>query len=94
MDGFDDDFSPLQGSGVRNTSSIDPPLCPTGNISISPSILDENNADLKEGDDVPALRCKIDKQYCVYKWNFDVIYPKLGIPKCAFHISSISKSTR
>jgi len=56
MDGFDDDFSPLQGSGARNTSSIDPPLCPTGNISISPSILDENNADLKEGDDVPALR--------------------------------------
>ena len=61
MDGFEDDFSPLQGSDARNTSSIDPPLCPTGNISISPSILDDNNTDLKDGDDVPALRCKMKK---------------------------------
>ena len=59
MDGFEDDFSPLQGSDARANASIDPPICPTGNISISPSILDDNNAEIKDGEDVPALRCKI-----------------------------------
>ena len=59
MDGFEDDFSPLQGSEARANSSIDPSLCPTGNASISPSILDDNNTDLKDGDDVPALRRKM-----------------------------------
>ena len=58
MDGFEDDFSPLQGSEAKNNSSMDPPLRPTGAASISPSILDDNNADIKDGDDVPALRCK------------------------------------
>merc|ERR1719242_736280 len=32
---------------------MDPPMCPTGNTSVSPSILDDN---AKDGDDVPALR--------------------------------------
>ena len=62
MDGFEDDFSPLQGSKAPTNISMDPPMCPTGNTSVSPSILDDNAEDGKDGDDVPALRCKSD--YC------------------------------
>ena len=69
MDGFEDDFSPLQGSEAKNNSSMDPPLCPTGAASISPSLLDDNIADIKDGDDVPALRCKIENMDNILMFN-------------------------
>ena len=53
MDGFDDDFSPLQGSQVPSSTSIE------HNIPSSIDILNDDGADGKNGEDVPALRCKI-----------------------------------
>ena len=69
MDGFEDDFSPLQGSAAPTNISMDPPMCPTGNTSVSPSILDDNAEDGKDGDDVPALRCKSDYRTQEMAWT-------------------------
>lgn len=56
MEGFDDDFSPLQGSEKGTNASMEPPSA--GNVSVSPSLLDDvkEGDGVKDGDDVPALR--------------------------------------
>ena len=59
MDGFEDDFSPLQSSEIPSNTSMEQTPCPTENIPDAADILDDNTVDGKDGDDVPALRCKI-----------------------------------
>lgn len=59
MDGFEDDFSPLQSSALPSSITMDQSQCPTENIPNSVDLLDDNGEDVKDGDDVPALRCKV-----------------------------------